>query len=390
MNLRGGRNAEIKRKLKDIRDYVLLRIWFPFIYQVGKWNSFDENKVILVESNGANLGVSFHPLVDKLYGNKKLKIKEIYLHKEENKKCKYFFRSTRLVFESASSKYIFLSDALNLYACISVRTESIYTQLWHGCGAFKRFGKAVPNVGKEKYSNYAYNTWLTISSPEVRWAYEEACGLPANKIISTGISRTDRFFDLKFRKDAYEHLERIVPRCSERKIILYAPTFRGDPSNAKSPKLLSWNLLQKQLQDNYIIIIKQHPHIKERLSIPEEYSDFVFDLSHKMEIDELMCVSELCITDYSSLIFEYSLFERPLIFYAYDLEQYYDEQGFFYEYDKLIPGPICRTEQEILEQILNSSHYDKTSIRNFKNKFMSSCDGQATQRILKLVFRESW
>ena len=109
-----------------------------------------------------------------------------------------------------------------------------------------------------------------------------------------------------------------------------------------------------------------------------------------MEIDELMCVSELCITDYSSLIFEYSLFERPLIFYAYDLEQYYDEQGFFYEYDKLIPGPICRTEQEILEQILNSSHYDKTSIRNFENKFMSSCDGQATQRILKLVFRESW
>lgn len=77
MNLRGGRNAEIKSKLKDIRDYVLLRIWFPFIYQVGKWNSFDENKVILVESNGANLGVSFHPLVDKLYGNKKLKIKNV-------------------------------------------------------------------------------------------------------------------------------------------------------------------------------------------------------------------------------------------------------------------------------------------------------------------------
>ena len=99
MNLRGGRNAEIKSKLKDIRDYVLLRIWFPFIYQVGKWNSFDENKVILVESNGANLGVSFHPLVDKLYGNKKLKIKEIYLHKEENKKCKYFQRRISVNFE---------------------------------------------------------------------------------------------------------------------------------------------------------------------------------------------------------------------------------------------------------------------------------------------------
>ena len=103
-----------------------------------------------------------------------------------------------------------------------------------------------------------------------------------------------------------------------------------------------------------------------------------------------MCVADLCITDYSSLIFEYSIFERPILFYAYDLKEYCKEQGFFYEFESFVPGYICKTEEDIIYQIEHTTDYDLKKMREFRKKFMSSCDGHATERILKLVFGESW
>ena len=109
-----------------------------------------------------------------------------------------------------------------------------------------------------------------------------------------------------------------------------------------------------------------------------------------MSIEDLLFVSDICISDYSSLVFEYSLFEKPMIFFAYDLEDYFDWRGFYYKYDEFVPGPICRSGQEVLACIkVVKTDFDKGIVTQFKEKYMSACDGHATERIMKLVMGDS-
>lgn len=110
-----------------------------------------------------------------------------------------------------------------------------------------------------------------------------------------------------------------------------------------------------------------------------------------MTIEDLLCVSDICISDYSSLVFEYSLFERPMLFFAYDLDEYFDWRGFYYDYNELTPGPVCKTNDEMIDYISHlDERFDKQKVIDFKEKFMRSCDGHATDRILHMVFADRY
>ena len=86
------------------------------------------------------------------------------------------------------------------------------------------------------------------------------------------------------------------------------------------------------------------------------------------------------------MIFEYSLFERPMLFFAYDLEDYFDWRGFYYDYDELTPGPVVKTTEEVIHYIENLDvMFDREQVHAFREKFMSACDGHATDRIMHLV-----
>ena len=129
--------------------------------------------------------------------------------------------------------------------------------------------------------------------------------------------------------------------------------------------------------------------MKKLPEIPKEYENtFAYDMTRKsgMNINELMTVADICISDYSSVVFEYSLFERPMLFYVYDLEDYIDERGLYYDFDEITPGPLCRTNEEMLDYIKHiDERFDKQEVTDFKNKFMCCCDGHSSERILALV-----
>ena len=151
--------------------------------------------------------------------------------------------------------------------------------------------------------------------------------------------------------------------------------------------------LAQALGDQYVIITKLHPYVRgERIpQIPEDLKgSLAADASGVLSIDELLCAADICISDYSSLIYEYSLFERPMIFYAYDLDDYFDWRGFYYNYDELTPGPVCRTTDEIIDYIrCIDERFDPRQVSAFRSLFMGSCDGHATERIEELVFGHS-
>ena len=103
-------------------------------------------------------------------------------------------------------------------------------------------------------------------------------------------------------------------------------------------------------------------------------------------LDPRMTVADIMITDYSSVVFEYALFERPMAFFTYDLDEYIDERGLYYDFDEVTPGPLCTTNEELIDYIINiDTRFNKQEVIDFKEKFMSSCDGHSTERIWALV-----
>ena len=392
--------AAIQRKRVRNRLDRIFSHEMPAVYNSEVDKPIQENKVIFIEPRYNFLSNNFSRLYTELKKNKNLDIHihyllELHVSKSEfSEKCKDMLR------DMATAKYVFINEASRYVSCVSLREETIVTQLWHGCGAFKRFGfstagKIFGSEGESlvRHPFYKNYTNVIISSPEVAWAYEEAMGLEDRPevIKPIGVSRTDSFFSDEEKEKARVKLEALMPVAKGKKVILFAPTFRGRVFSAKTPDNLSIEQFADAFSDEYILLFKHHPFVKKRPPIPARFENsFARDMTEDMTIDELLFVSDICISDYSSLVFDYSLLERPMLFFAYDLEEYFDWRGFYYDYNELTPGPICKTNEEMIDYIQNiDAVFDKQEVIDFRNKFMSACDGHATERIIKTVFGEA-
>lgn len=392
------------RKLRSlegkIHRYYTLKIQLPKLYKACAGEPVDEKKVVFFEVRLPELTNSFSLLYKELKEDGRYDIHVHYLRNAFVRRSVYDKNCREFVKDIATAKYVFANEASNVLSCVPMRSETIVTQTWHGCGAFKKFGFStaerifgLDRKNMLKYPYYKNYTYVTLSSPEVAWAYEEAMNLSDQKEVlkPVGSSRTDVFFDPDFIDSAYEHLREVMPESRGKKVILYAPTFRGRVANGKAPDKMDIPMFMEKLGEEYVLVIKQHPLVRNRPEIPEECRHFAKDVTEEMTIDDLLCVSDICISDYSSLVFEYSLFERPMIFFAYDKAEYDDWRGFYYDYEEMTPGPICTENEEIIDYIQNlDTRFDKQQVVDFKYKFMRSCDGHATERILSMVMGEKW
>lgn len=374
--------------------FIIYRCLFPAVYWLGSRRKIKPGRVLFVEVRGGQPSGNFAVLQRRLKDMGGYQMKSLFLKNGMVSQLRYLCNCMKMLWEASDAKYIFLDEGSNVLGCVSLRKDTVLTQLWHGCGAFKKFGFSIADSSYgasrqelEKYPYYRNTTYVTVSSPEVSWAYEEAMGLPKKCICPIGVSRTDVFFEEDFHKKASGHLQSCMPEAAGKKVILYAPTFRGNMRDATAPDSIDLVYLMKALQDRYVFVCKHHPYVKHLPEIPRECQGFARDLTAEMGIDELMCVSDICISDYSSLIFEYSLLQRPMLFLAADVEEYRDCRGFYYDYEQMTPGPVVKNAQEIVEQISGiERHFDVTQIQAFREKYMRACDGHATERLIKMVF----
>ncbi len=379
--------------------FVTFRILFEGLYCWNARKPVQEDKVLFVEVHEPAVSNSFRLLYGKLKKDYNYRIHVHYLRSGFVSKMDYMKRCLTMLKDMADAKYVFLNEGCNVIGSISMRRETILTQTWHACGAFKKFGFSTAQLefgetGEEmrRYPYYGNTDYVTLSSPNIAWAYEEAMMLGGKKecMKATGISRTDVFFKQSYLNKARAHVYECMPEAEGKKVILYAPTFRGHLADASSPDQLDVPKLMEALGGSYVLVCKHHPFVKHPPEIPAACSGFAKDVTGELSIDELLCVSDICISDYSSLVFEYSLFNRPMIFFAYDLEEYFDWRGFYYDYHELAPGPVFRTNEEIIDYICHvKERFDAARVARFREHFMSACDGHSTERILKLVFGDS-
>lgn len=381
-------NRELKR--------IYIKNVYPSVYNEEIKKPIT-NKAIFMQPR-AGLNQSCRYMYNKLKETGKYEVKLCEFHRGKVSTLKYYENGKKFIREMATAKGVFVHESNDLIGHLNIRQETKIIQLWHGCGVFKKIG--LSTSGKEhfksqktyeEYPEYNKYSIVTIASPELSWVFEEFMGIKKEEgiIQPIGVSRTDEFFEEGYVKRCFETLYEVIPAAKEKKVILYAPTYRGLNEERVSPDKLDVKKFAEALGDEYILIFKHHQTAINLPEIPEPYKDtFAYDMTRGkgMTINDLMTVADICISDYSSLVFEYALFERPMLFYVYDLEQYIDNRGLYYDFDEITPGPLCKTNEEMIDYILHvDEKFNKQEVTDFKNKFMCSCDGHATERIIEFM-----
>ncbi|MBR7060844.1 MAG: CDP-glycerol glycerophosphotransferase family protein, partial [Eubacterium sp.] len=292
----------------------------------------------------------------------------------------------------ATSKVVIVDDYFRLLNVVDKREGVKLFQLWHACGAFKTFGfTRLGKKGGPKQTdvNHRMYDYAIVSSKEIEKHYAEGFGLSDECVVATGIPRTDIFMQEEYGQNVRKAFYEKHPELKDKKILLFAPTFRGNGQMSAFYPLEAFNpeKVYESLGEEYAIIIKLHPFCKERFEIDEKYKDFIIDLSEEDELNDLLFVTDLLVTDYSSVVFEASLLNIPMLFYAYDLYEYISSRDFYYDFEGFVPGKIVFSENELINSI-KEKDFEEEKVDGFKNKFFDSLDGKSSQRVADLIVNQ--
>lgn len=300
--------------------------------------------------------------------------------------------TTELLKEMAQAKFIIIDDYTKLVYPLTMRKGAHLIQVWHSTGAFKRMGFArMGRSGSTVRTSLTHRNYtdVIVSSPFVVKDFALAFGIDEKCIHPVGVPRTDVFFDERYKKNIIKKIKSTYPVLNHKKLILFAPTFRGNTrDDAYYPEeFIDIKSLYEHFHNEYILGIKLHPFIKKKIKAEKKYADFILDLSDNREINDLLFITDILVTDYSSVIFEYALLRKKAVFYAPDLEDYVRDRDFFYNYDEYIYGAFAQNKEELINAIDNAN-IDEDKLSQFTEKFLSSCDGKSTDRFINLIMEE--
>lgn len=289
---------------------------------------------------------------------------------------KYFFTCIHLLFDINTSSLVILD--YNNYVVSKFKRNGVRVlQLWHASGAIKKFGNEINRDYLIK--NYDY---VIANAETFRQSYAQAFGVKTEQVIVTGIPETDCLYKQEYHKQNREKMLKKFPILEGKKVILYAPTFRGRLITGFKDVYMNVDKVQELLGNDYVIMYKMHPLLR-NYEISQNPNIIC---SNEEELYALFSVTDFLISDYSALIFDFSTLERPMLFFAPDVQTYKMETGFFLDYDKEMPGPICMSEEKIVEAIKNND-FDKETISKFNKKYHAYFDGESLNRVLRLINR---
>lgn len=308
---------------------------------------------------------------------------------------KLTFREIRKVAAmAAGAKVIVLEDFYPQIHALELRKETKLLQLWHACGAFKMFGLSdigkVSNLKQDTKNHRSYSAAFVSGTHMVPF-YSEAFGISPSQVLPLGVPRTDIFFNEAYKEMIRGRLFEAYPMLKEKRVVLFAPTFRGSGKNTAYYPMerFSVDAFLAALPEDVVLMVKNHPFVKEHFSYDEKYTDRVLDLTGRENINDVLFVTDLLITDYSSCIFEAALLAIPMLFYVFDLEEYVNGRDIYFDFASFAPGSRVQAFEALVqeaERLLSEEDKGKDEKRQeFCEYFLDSLDGHSTERILEYV-----
>ena len=250
----------------------------------------------------------------------------------------------------------------------------IKIETWHGTPLKKIEGEENQNslYGKTNKKNCKVDdkTIRCAQSEYDREIFERIFHASKDSILLCDLPRNDAL--LKYTKEECNQIKNKLEIPLDKKIILYVPTYReyyiDEHNNTFFKPPIDLNKWKSKLADKYVLLVRAHYAVVKALNISE--NDFVKDLSSYPVLNDLYAISDLMISDYSSTYFDFSIIEKPMLCFAYDLEEYEEKRGLYLKLNDTLPCSIDRNEDEVISHILNLDYKtacNKTKL--FKNKF---------------------
>ena len=268
----------------------------PVVYRVGCCQKVDPDLVVFADAHHDSRPANMD-LVAEACRKEGLRVEEIYLDYQKNPPLKVIGSMMRFMLTYARAGRVVICDNFLPAAGCRKRRGTGVIQLWHACGALKRFGYDTEEDIPAGYRGTVYRNTdvVTVSAPWCEQHFASAMRLPEKNVRAVGVSRTDRYFDPAWRKQARDKFEKLFPEAVGKKIALWAPTFRGSPA---APELIPFDAdaLQARLGGEWRVIVSTHPHMKDGKVL--------------ITTEELFVSTDCLIADYSSLIYEYLLVAR--------------------------------------------------------------------------------
>ncbi|MCM3668083.1 CDP-glycerol glycerophosphotransferase family protein [Mesobacillus maritimus] len=321
-----------------------------------------------------------------------------YLRNFKDKDINFVPRFTiQWLFIMARAKFWVSNSRLPLW--IPKPNHTVYLQTWHGT-PLKRLAADMeevhmPGTNTVKYkknflkeaSNWDYLISPNSYSTEIfRRAFQFD-----RTMIESGYPRNDYLYQANNQETIAALKERFgIPE--DKKVILYAPTWRDDQFYGKGKYKFDLELdlykLREELGDEYVIILRMHYLVAENFDLGPHVG-FAYDFSNYEDIRELYLVSDLLITDYSSVFFDYANLRRPMIFFVYDIDNYRDKlRGFYFDFEEQAPGPLTKTTEEVIEHIkqVDSNPVLNPKFDAFVQRFCSWEKGESSKKVVEEVF----
>ena len=297
----------------------------------------------------------------------------------------------------ARAKYIFLNNNFFPMNYMHFNKDTTVVQVWHGQGVFKKWGMDIPQPKRERKLElgvYAKTDYVVCSAPSCQAAYASAFNMKPEQVLTTGNPVQDQYFGEEHIGEAACATRRAAfdkqyPECAGKYLVLYSPTFRDDGTSVldhmdlgRLKAAVDTGLkATKSSVTECQILLRLHPHDAEA-GKPVNV-DGVTDMNQYPNSNDLCYLADVMITDYSSICMNMALLDKPMVFYAYDLQDF--ARDFCYPYET-VGGPICTTMEDLIATF-EAMDFADSKRAHFRELHFGTPTAGATARLLDAVMK---
>ena len=359
--------------------YFMCKFALSPIYYICCLRPVDKDLVVLADGHQSVMPTSMMMVRKKLSEIPGVKVKEYFRDYSFGGHLRGFMTMLRFMPLYARARYVFISDSFIPVSSCRKRKGTTVVQLWHSSGLMKKIGYDSPEesgrVFPLQYKNYDV---FTVSSPLVGDTLSKAMRIPREVFADSGVTLLDFNFNKDYIAAFRNNFYTLYPQYLNKKIVLWAPTFRGSPRDGYLVGQREICRLKNELPDEYEVVIKTHRYSKHK-----EYDS---DISYRA--DMLIHVADILITDYSSIYYDYLSRKLPIVLFCPDLEKYKAERGLYIDYDKL-PGKHVKKYSELREAVLTADSWADEEYRRrideIWEKHMSLCSGDSCDKLFRYI-----
>jgi CDP-ribitol ribitolphosphotransferase len=296
-------------------------------------------------------------------------------------KIGYCFHIIRQMYHIATAKVVVLDSYCPAISVLNQRKSLIVIQMWHALGALKKFGLSIVGEGEGRNSNIAealnmhkHYTYILASGKPCIEPFAQAFGYDKSRVKVMSLPRVDKLTSKVTKEELLREIYAEYPEFKDKKVIVYAPTFRKDRDISKEIS----NIAKEFDKSKYVFVLKKHPLME------VSCNDVIVD--QKFTTIDMLFVADYVICDYSAVVFEAAILKKPLFFYTFDYQEYGANRDFYIDYINEMPGVIS-DDSKVLAQAITTDKYDLSKVSEFAHKYVER-QSQCTKTLADFIL--SW